>query len=119
MARSSFTVITAPGAYAGSMSTFPWTAVATGTSSGMQFTLTGAEIVIARNSGTATDASITLTSVDDEYNRQEHVVQTLTSGQYRVIGPMKRAGWMQTNGKFYLHSNSTKVQAVIIKVPGL
>lgn len=122
MARTSFTVITAPGAYAGALSTLPFTKVftATCTSTGMQFVLTGAEVIIARHPATASSTHhMVLTSVDDPYGRSESITEGLSSGQFKLIGPMKKSGWMQTDGKMYLHSNSTKVQAVIIKVPGL
>lgn len=119
MARANITVIAAPGAYAGSMTALTWTTVATGTSSGMQFTMSGAELIIARHAGTASGV-LGLTSVDDPYGRPETLTINFTSGQYKIIGPMKKTGWMQSTGKFFLHSASTReLTAAVVTIPGL
>jgi hypothetical protein len=119
MVRTALTVITSPGAYAGAMTTLAWQAVTTGTSTGKKFTLTGAEIILAHHAGTAS-GDLGLTSVDDPQGRQESIVSNFTSGEYKVIGPMKRTGWMQPDGQFYLHGASTAtINVIILKIPGL
>jgi len=124
MTRGVITPIIAPGAYSGGMTSLTWTKVATGsgTSSGMEFALTGSELIVAWHPGTAT-ADLVLESVDDPYGRPETLSIPFTSGQYKVIGPMKRTGWMQTCGKFYLHgapnTSTSLIKTAVVKIPGI
>lgn len=118
MARTSITKITAPGAFAGALTTFAWTDLGTTGTNGHQFTLTGAELILLKNiSGGG--QPVQLFSVDDQYGRQENVLSTIAANGYSLIGPMKLEGWKQTDGNFYLDSTSTAIKAAIVKIPGL
>lgn len=118
MARTTITKITAPGAYAGALTTFAWTDLGTTGTDGHQFTLTGAEVVLLKNISGA-GQPVQLFSVDDNLGRQENVLSTIAANGYSVIGPMKLEGWQQSDGYFYLDSTSTAIKAAILKIPGL
>lgn len=118
MARTTLTVVTAPGAYAGAMSTILEAALGTTATNGHQFSLTGAEVLLVRNIA-GSGHPVTVFSVDDSFGRQENVVSTIAANGLSVIGPLKLNGWQQTDGMVYLQSTSTALKATVIKIPGL
>jgi len=118
MARTSFTVQVAPGAYV-APTTLAWTAFTGATATGgNQFVLTGAEIILLRNWSTTT-ASVLLQSVSDPQGRTGNYNAGLSTGQVKMFGPINTVGWIQTDGKFYLETTSTDIYAAVVKVPGL
>lgn len=118
MARTTLTVVTAPGAYAGALTTIAEADLGTTGTDGHQFAATGAELILVRNiSGSG--EPFTVFSVDDPFGRQENISSTIAANGLSVIGPIRLPGWQQTDGNVYLDSTSTALKATIIKVPGL
>ncbi len=135
MARTTLTVQVAPGAYS-TGSSFAWRTASSATgASGNQFILTGAELLVMHFFGTATGGAtgqpVHLVSVNDQFNRVAGSTAGILTialtegagpsiaGPARMIGPMKTAGWIQSDGKFYLDGGSSKVRFAIVKIPGL
>jgi len=48
--------------------------------------------------------AVTLKAVADPTGRIEDAVVTTGNNAFRVIGPLKSTGWLQTDGKVYLDS---------------
>ena len=91
MPRTSLTKTTVPGPYADTGTVVTMTAADVANMN--QFTLTGKEVVIARNSG-ATTRNITFTSVNDRFGRTNDLTNTILAGEIKVYGPgLALEGW--------------------------
>jgi hypothetical protein len=120
MARTSLTVQILPGAYSAA-TTVKWTELdmsATATSSGNAFTLSGAEVLMLRND-LGTTAKVVISAVNDPFGRSVNSTIGLAASGYKVFGPIKTVGWIQTDGKCYLETTSSDIYAAVMKVPGL
>lgn len=116
MARTALTKTTIPSPYAGAGVAITMTAA--DTSNQNSFPLTGKEVVIAWNSG-ATPRTVTVTSVDDRYGRQENITsESIAAGAIRVYGVgLALDGWQQTDGNLYLEANNAEVKFGILVIP--
>lgn len=115
MARTALTKTTIPSPYAGAGVAITMTAA--DTSNQNSFPLTGREIVIAWNSG-ATSRTVTVTSVDDRYGRQENIsAEAIAAGAIRVYGVgLALEGWQQTDGNLYLEASNAEVKFGVLKL---
>lgn len=115
MARTALTVTNIPTPYAGAGVAITMTAA--DISNQNRFPLTGREIVIAWNSGVSS-RTVTITSVDDAYGRQEHITaESIAAGAIRVYGcGLAIEGWQQTDGNLYLEANNAEVKFGILKL---
>lgn len=115
MARTTLTRSTAPGSYGAAGAAVTFTAADVANKN--QFTATGRELVIARNSG-ASAYTITITSAPDPYGRTGHITaESIAAGETKVFGPFKRSGWQQTDGFFYLEASNAAVLFGIVVLP--
>lgn len=116
MARTALTKTTVPSPYAGASTAVTMTAA--DTTNQNSFPLTGREIVIAHNTG-ASSRTVTITSVDDRYGRQENIAaESIAAGAIRVYGPgLALEGWQQTDGSLYLEANHAEVKFGILVIP--
>lgn len=115
MPRTSLTPIAAPGSYPTvSANSLDAALTAADTGNKNQFTASGNDLILAFNSG-ATPYTVTVTSVADPCNRTQDIsAYSLGASELMVIGPMKLAGWCQTDGKIYLEANNAAVKFAIL-----
>ena len=96
---------------------FTWTQAGASFADGAGFTMTGNDLVLVHNSNAAPQ-TVTVTSVIDEKNRAGDITTySVGIGEYAVLGPFKRKGWQQTDGKLYLAASATDVEFAIISLP--
>jgi len=112
MARTTITVITAPGSYASGGASITWTAA--DVTNKNQWRPTGNDIVIARNTDAAAAHNVTITSAPDPYGRKGDISQSIPASGYMVFGPFKSMGWEQTDGYIYLEADDAQVEFVVI-----
>lgn len=116
MARTSLTPVSAPGSYAAAGTVFTWTAA--DATNGNAFTLTGKQLVLAYNSDTAAAHSVTVTSVADEYGRTGNITaDSIAIGAYKMYGPFKLPGWLQTDGNLYISADDALILFAVITIP--
>jgi hypothetical protein len=119
MARQSHTPLTALGtktdAYSAGAADLTMTAA--DASNKEEVTFTGAEIVIAHNTG-ASEHTVTISSVVDALGRTGDVsAYALAAGDYAVFGPLDIEGWRQSAGKLYFEANDAEVKFGVVKLP--
>ena len=114
MARQTLTKTAAVGPYSQTTATaVTFTACDVGNSD--EFVMTGGELLLIWNTHAVTTYTYTLTSVDDATGRSADITtQNITAGQVLMFGPVKAAGWQQTNGKFYLAASNASVKFAVI-----
>lgn len=83
-----------------------------------QTTLTGREIIIARNSG-ATGRTVTITgSATKGTLRTSHITaDALAAGVQVVYGPFPLDGWLQADGMLYFEANHAEVLFTVLRLP--
>ena len=114
MARTELTAVAAPGSYADDGTAIAF--VASDNVNGNYVTLTGTELVIARNDNVAAQ-TVTVSSVDDPYNRTGDITtDSLDAGIYHIYGPFKVLGWRQADGTLYLDSSSADIMFAVIRL---
>lgn len=93
------------------------TALAADTTNKQQTTLTGNEIIIARNSG-ATSHTVTITSTPDRSSGRSGDItgDSLAAGVTKMYGPFPLDGWRQTNGKIYFEANHVEILFSVIEL---
>lgn len=115
MARTDTPVTVAPGAYTSAGTLIVETAA--NTVDGNSFTLTGKEILKARNSG-VTSRTVTVDSVPDRRaGREEDISEALAAGAERIYGPFALDGWQQSDRKLYFGANHIEVLFSVIRLP--
>ena len=86
---------------------------------GNYYTVTGKELLIAFNDGTAA-YTITIDSVDDEKGRQEDITSySLAVGDYIAFtgGMTNSKGWKQSGGTINVDTNSVDVKCAVLVLP--
>jgi hypothetical protein len=115
MPRTTVPVDVAPGGYAGAG--VLCTQTAADPTNLNRCVHTGRELILARNTG-ATARTVTITSVDDPYGRQEHIsAESIAAGALRMYGPFPVAGWRQTDGYLYFEASHAEVVFTVIRLP--
>lgn len=116
MVRAALTKTTVPSPYAGGSTAVTMTAA--DTSNKNSFPMTGRELVIAQNTGAGAH-TITVTSVDDTYGRQENITaESIAAGAIRVFGVgLGLIGWQQTDGALYLEADHAEVKFGVLVIP--
>lgn len=116
MARTDLTKTDAPGSYADAGVAL--TIAAADVANKNQFVAEGADLIIAHNTG-ASERSITITSSPDPYGRSGDIdSEAIAAGAISIYGPLKVAGWIQSDGKIYLEADNAEVEFGVIKLPG-
>ena len=119
MARQSHTPLVALGtktnAYSANAADLTMTAA--DVSNYEEVALTGAEIIIAHNTG-ASAYTITISSVADAQGRTGDIAAySLGAGEYAVFGPFGTEGWLQSDGKLYFQASDAAVKFGVVRLP--
>jgi hypothetical protein len=119
MARQSHTALTALGTktdqYTANAADLAMTAA--DTENDEEVTFTGAEIIIAHNTGGEAH-TITISSVVDNLGRDGDIsAYSLGAGEYAVFGPFGTEGWLQSTGKLHFEANHAEIKFGVVKLP--
>jgi hypothetical protein len=79
----------------------------------------GRDLLFVAN-GDVGGQAITIKAVADPTGRTEDATVTVGAGQYRLFGPIKAAGWAQTDGKVYVDLGGgvpTSVTLAVLRLP--
>lgn len=119
MARQSHTALTALGtktnAYSAGAADLTMTAADVANYEEVAFT--GAEIVVAHNTG-ASPYTVTIESVVDGQGRTGDITTySLAADDYAVFGPFGVEGWRQSTGKLYFRASNAAVKFGVVKLP--
>lgn len=115
MPRQTHTPLAVPGAYAGAGAAL--TFLAADVANKEQVTLTGTELIVARNVDGATPHAVTVTSVDDPFGRQENIAaESVAANGFRIFGPFKLPGWLQTDGNLYFEADNAQIEFAVIRL---
>lgn len=114
MARTAVTKTVAPGGYAGTGIIL--TQEAADTVNSNKFPATGNDIIVASNTDVGAQ-TVTITSVDDKYGRQENITAySIPAGEIHIFGPFSYHGWQQSDGAIYLEASDATVKFSIIQL---
>lgn len=120
MARTVLTPINPPADWGVAPVAVPFTAL-DGTDGG-QFTATGRELILVRNTNAAartvavpSTASARLGGRAGASNDQS---ASLAQNDYRVYGPLPLDGWVQSDGRIYINVSGVGVEAAVIRLRG-
>lgn len=119
MARTALTPQTIVGKYPGTVSAgdADITFAAGDASNGNSFTLTGQEIIIARNDDAAAQ-TITIDSVPDPQNRTGDITSySIGASEYAAFGPFPGLGWKQSDGTLHIDVGSANIKLAILRLP--
>lgn len=95
-----------------------YTYLAADTSNKEEVVLTGKELLLVRNVHATTPFTITINSVDDQFNRKEDVTTySLGALEFAMFGPFLQPGWRQTNGKLNFEGSDVSIEFAVIKLP--
>jgi len=84
---------------------------------GNAFTMTGREIVIARNDDELAQ-TITVASVVDKFNRTGDITAySIPAGEYAILGPIPMVGFVQTTGKCHINVSDAGVFLAVVRIP--
>lgn len=83
-----------------------------------QFVASGKDLVIVHNTDVGAQ-TFTITSVADPKNNRTGDITTysLGAGEYAVVGPLYREGWMQTDGYIYLEAAHVGIKFGVVALP--
>ncbi len=114
MPRAAVTKTVAPGPYptAGVTATFE-----VRNADGNKFTMTGAELLIARNTHASDAATVTINSVPNQLGRSKDITaQSLAAGVERVFGPFtSKDGWAQ-GGELHFEASSDNISFAVVRL---
>ena len=118
MPRVTHTALVAQGAYgAYAANAADLNMIAADATNKEQVVFTGAEIIIAHNTGVSA-RTVTVTSVNDPFGRTKDVAAySLSAGEYAALGPFELDGWLQTDGKLYFEASHLDVKFAVIRLP--
>jgi hypothetical protein len=112
MAKTTLNKTNAPGAYASATQLVTMTAA--DVANGNQFPFSNKDLLIIQNTGAGAH-TVTITSIADDQGRLGSITaENINAGEIKVFGPMKSAGWQQTDGYIYLSANHAEVKFGII-----
>lgn len=120
MARTALTPIAPPADWGTVPTALTFTAL-DGTDGG-QFTSTGRELVIVRNTN-ATARTVTVPStasarLGGRAGASSDQTASLAQNDHRVFGPFPLDGWVQTDGRVYINVTGAGVEAAVIRLRG-
>lgn len=116
MPRTALPIETLPGATPLTAEALTWTAA--DVANGNRFTITGREVIYARNVGASTrTVTMQTVAVNGRQDPLHNTAQNITAGQYLAWGPIPTKGFKQTDGEFYLSANHAEVEFMIVRQP--
>lgn len=78
---------------------------------------TGKYLILARNVHASTSYTVTLTSAPDERKRTGDITTyALAAGKQLAFLVDQQAGWIQSDGQFYLTGENSSIQFCIIRL---
>lgn len=81
------------------------------------FPLTGSELIIARNSDTASH-NVTVSSAPDASGRKQDIaLDPIPAGGFKVYARTPAVGWRQSDGNLYLAADNALVLFAILQLP--
>lgn len=119
MARTALTLTVAPGPYGVTGIAVSFDAI--NAVDGSKFTMTGQELLLARNTH-ATDAqTVTVSSVTCSHGRSLDITtESIAAGATHVFGPFKRKeGWAQTDNTLHVQGSTTDIHLAVVQLPNL
>lgn len=114
MPRTALTVLASDGPYDADGISVTWTAA--DVTNKNQFTPTGREVVLARNTDGVTAYSVTITSVADDFGRTRDMTVSIPANGFRMFEITALAGWQQSDGQIYLEATNTAIQFAVIRL---
>ena len=118
MPRTSVTVQAVTDAYEGTISPNELDVVFTAAdvANGNQFTSSGDEILLVRNTHATVAKTFTVDSTPDERGRESDITTySLAAGEFSAFGPIRKKGWVQTDGKIYVDGESADIGFAILR----
>lgn len=92
------------------------TMAAADTTNQNDFVAEGDDLIVIHNTG-GSPYTVTINSVADPFGRTQDVnAVSVPAGEYRIFGPLKTLGWMQSTGKIHLEASNAAVKFGIIKL---
>lgn len=77
----------------------------------------GKYIILARNVHATTPFTVTLTSAPDDFKRSGDIsTYSIAAGKQIAFLVDKQAGWVQTDGMFYLQASGTSIEFCVLKL---
>lgn len=77
----------------------------------------GKYIILARNTHATTSFTLTLTSAPDDFKRSGDITTySIAAGKQIAFLVDKQAGWVQSDGMFYLAGSGASIEFCIIKL---
>ena len=77
----------------------------------------GKYIILARNVHASSAFTVTLTSAPDEYKRTGDIATySIAAGKQIAFVVDKQAGWLQSDGMFYLTGSGASIEFCILKM---
>lgn len=117
MARTALTPVVAPGTLAAAGLAAAFTAA--DVANGNKFASSGNELLIAYNSNASSTAhAVTISSVADPYGRLGDITsESIAAGAYRIYGPFKKNGWVQSDGSINVSADHAEVKFLVVTLP--
>ena len=115
MPRTAVTAVVAPGSY----NTTPTLATPTAIDivNNNLVTASGKDLLIFENTS-AGALTITVNSVNDAFNRTGDITAfSVGAGQYAIVGPLFKAGWVQADGNLYFTASAVTMKVTSIQLP--
>ena len=120
MARTALTVQTAKTPFeAINAGEAKFTMAASDVVNGNSYAVTGKELLIAFNDGTAA-YTVTIDSVADEKNRTGDITSySMAAGDYAAftVGMTNDKGWKQTGGVIHVDTNNAGIKLAVLRLP--
>ncbi len=120
MARVNHTAVKTPGSTNYTGTAITWVAATiSGDPLKEMVTLTGKQLLLAKNTHATVAKTVTVTSVNDAFGRTTDVAAvSIAALAYRIFGPFDLAGWKQSaDGKLYFEGESTDIEFVVLTLP--
>jgi hypothetical protein len=113
---TALTITTLPGPYATDGVAITW--VAADTTNGNEFTSTGREILLVRNTDGANPHTVTVTSQPDPYNRTGDIASdSIAANGFVAYQQFPRAGWATTSGVIEVDGDDAQLEFAVLRLP--
>lgn len=115
MARTALTVQQLSGPYPASLVMDDLTWAAADIANQNEVTLTGREIILARNDNAATKI-VTITSIAGPHGRVGNITKSILTTEYAMWQASGLAGWLQSDGKLYLEGDDVLILFAVLRL---
>lgn len=102
------------GSFGAGTATITWTAA--DATNKQQFTGTGREIILVKNTGVAAK-TVTVTSAADDLGRTKDITAySVAAGATAIIGPVPLRGFAQTSNKIYFEGEHADISFAVVRL---